>query len=201
MPSEETVTDWIASLKAKDDHAAELLFQRYVERLKALSRAKLKGASRRVSDEEDIAMVAMATVFQGIREGRFHRLNDRHDLWQVLMMLVDRRVSDEIRRASRRKRGSGGEKGESAFMRRGESGSRLGGIDQVEDREPTPDFAAEFVEEFNRRIAELDDQSLQQTALRKMEGYTNAEIAQERGCTERTVERKLSLIRKIWDAT
>jgi RNA polymerase sigma factor (sigma-70 family) len=197
---DESVTDWIAVLKAEDDSlAAERLYQRYIHRLKALARAKLGATSRRTCDEEDIAIIALQSVFQGIREDRFHRLNDRDDLWQVLVMLVDRRVTDQIRRASRQKRGPGRELGESALESREQSGSQIGGIGQVIDREPTPAFAAELLEESRRRLAELGDRSLQEIAIQKLKGYTNAEIAQGRGCTERTVERKLKLIRKIWE--
>jgi DNA-directed RNA polymerase specialized sigma24 family protein len=32
-----------------------------------------------------------------------------------------------------------------------------------------------------------------------MEGYTSAEIAQKLNCTVRTVERKLRLIRQVWE--
>jgi len=196
---DESVTDWIALLKAEDDSlAAERLYHRYIQRLKALARTKLGATSRRASDEEDIAIVALHSVFRGLRENRFHRLNDRNDLWQILVMLVDRRVTDQIRRASRDKRGPGRELGESALESHERSGSQVGGIGQVMDREPTPAFAAELLEEFNRRIAQLDDRSLQEIAIRKLEGCTNAEIAHQRGCTERTVERKLKLIRKIW---
>jgi DNA-directed RNA polymerase specialized sigma24 family protein len=34
----------------------------------------------------------------------------------------------------------------------------------------------------------------------KMEGYTNAEIAQRLACSLRTVERRLELIRNTWQA-
>ena len=36
-------------------------------------------------------------------------------------------------------------------------------------------------------------------ALRRLEGYENAEIARELGCALRTVERRLALIRQIWE--
>jgi hypothetical protein len=32
-----------------------------------------------------------------------------------------------------------------------------------------------------------------------MEGYTNDEIAQEQGCSRRTIDRKIVLIRSIWE--
>jgi len=66
---------------------------------------------------------------------------------------------------------------------RGKSGSQFGGIEEVLDREPTPEFAAEF----DRRLTQLDDRGLREIVLHKMEGFTNAAIAQDRGCTERTV--------------
>ena len=34
----------------------------------------------------------------------------------------------------------------------------------------------------------------------KLEGYTNHEIAEAMMCSERSVERKLNLIRKRWEA-
>ena len=50
-----------------------------------------------------------------------------------------------------------------------------------------------------RRLLEvLGDAGLRAVALWKMEGYTNAEIADKLGCTRRTVERKLRVIRAIW---
>ena len=44
----------------------------------------------------------------------------------------------------------------------------------------------------------LDDETLRQIAIRKMEGETNAEIARDLGVQPRTVERKLRLIRELW---
>src|SRR5262249_48825314 len=41
---------------------------------------------------------------------------------------------------------------------------------------------------------------LRRIALRKLEGYTNKEIAGEIDATERTVERKLERIRARWEA-
>jgi DNA-directed RNA polymerase specialized sigma24 family protein len=36
-------------------------------------------------------------------------------------------------------------------------------------------------------------------ATAKLEGYTNDEIAEQLGCSQRTVERRLHLIRKKWE--
>jgi len=63
---------------------------------------------------------------------------------------------------------------------------------------PTPEFAAQMAEEFQRLFARLDDPILQSIARCKMEGYSNEDIAAQIGRSIRTVERKLSLIRDCW---
>jgi len=65
--------------------------------------------------------------------------------------------------------------------------------------EPTPEFAAQVAEECQRLLGRLGDAELRSVALWKMEGYTNEEIAARLNCVPRTVQRKLGLIRTLWD--
>ena len=67
-------------------------------------------------------------------------------------------------------------------------------------REPSPEFAAEVAEECRRLLDELGAEELQAVALAKLEGYSNAEIAVRLGVVERTVERKLRVIRELWES-
>ena len=53
-------------------------------------------------------------------------------------------------------------------------------------------------EECELLLGRLDDPALRTTALLKLEGYANEEIADRLGCTVRTVERKLARIRETW---
>jgi len=46
---------------------------------------------------------------------------------------------------------------------------------------------------------EVLDPVQRQVALGKLEGLENAKIARAIGCSQRTVERKLQVIRRIWD--
>ena len=59
MPEEGTVTHWIHALKAGDAVAAQNLWEGYFSRLVSLARAKLRGAKRRVEDEEDAALARL----------------------------------------------------------------------------------------------------------------------------------------------
>jgi DNA-directed RNA polymerase specialized sigma24 family protein len=70
---------------------------------------------------------------------------------------------------------------------------------QVPGREPTPAFAALVAEEYERLLQILDDDTLRSVAVCKMEGYGNEEIAGKLNMALRTVERKLGLIRRIWE--
>ncbi len=198
MNSERSVTQWIGSLKEQDDEAAHRLYSRYVERLLGLARKKLSGWNRLVADEEDIAIIAMNSAIRGIQEGRFARLNDRDDLWQILAMLVDRKVVDQKRWAATKKRGYGMEMGESVLCSSNTSDSENPGMGQFADSDPSPEFVAQFSEEVDARLNQLEDDDLRKVALWKMEGFANVEIAERLGCVERTVERKLRVIRSIW---
>ncbi|HEY2784002.1 MAG TPA: ECF-type sigma factor [Fimbriiglobus sp.] len=74
------------------------------------------------------------------------------------------------------------------------------GIEQVVRNEPSPEFAAQVAEEYERLLGLLDDESLRKVAVWKMEGLTNDEIAERLGCSRRSVARKLETIRIIWNS-
>ncbi len=44
----------------------------------------------------------------------------------------------------------------------------------------------------------LSDEMLQEVARLPLEGYSTAEIAEELGCLQRSVQRKLVTIRRVW---
>jgi DNA-directed RNA polymerase specialized sigma24 family protein len=48
-------------------------------------------------------------------------------------------------------------------------------------------------------MVEMLDVDLRSFALLRLMGYKNREIAREFGCTERKVERKLQLVRAVWE--
>ena len=196
-PATESVTEWLGMLKAGDAVVGQQLWQRYVERLLRLASRKLGNAKKKVADEDDVVLSAFHALFEGVAEGRFAQLDDRDDLWQLLVMLTERKAIGVRRREQAEKRGGGDVRGESALH--GPLGSVSPGWGQVAGAEPTPEFAAQMAEDFAQRLATLGDQpQLQQIACDKMAGYTNTEIAERLECSVRSVERQLNLIRKIW---
>jgi len=79
------------------------------------------------------------------------------------------------------------------------SSAREAPLEQIEGPEPTPAFAAQVAEECRQLLERLDSPELRSVALLKVEGYGNEEIAARLGCGVRTVERRLRLIRSIWE--
>jgi DNA-directed RNA polymerase specialized sigma24 family protein len=193
-----SVTEWIVQLKAGDPRASQQLWERYIDRLVRLATQKLGGTPRRADDEEDVALSAFNGFFRGVEESRFPQLDNRDDLWQLLVMLTGRRAVDHRRRELAAKRGGGAVRGESVFADRKAGESYQAGISQIMDGEPSPEFAAEFAEEFEWLLASLADDTLRRIVVGKMEGYTNEELANELNLHVGSIERKLRLIRRTW---
>ncbi len=139
-----------------------------------------------MADEEDVALSAFDSFCRGVEAGRFPQLRGRDDLWAVLGRITFRKAADLHVHENRRKRGDG-------TLR------ILTDLDALVGDELTPEFAALVTEEYRRLLHLLGDEVLCQIAVRKMEGYTDEEVAGLLGCVTRTVERKLRLIRQIWD--
>jgi DNA-directed RNA polymerase specialized sigma24 family protein len=191
MNGDGSVTRCIAELKAGEESAAERLWQAYFQRLVGLARAKLGPRARPLADEEDVALSAFKSLCLGAARGRFPQLRDRDNLWPLLVVLTARKAQDLVKYEQREKRGGGRGNG------------RLpadGDLEAVLSREPSPEFSALVAENCERLLEQLEPAE-QQIALLRLEGYTNAEIAARLGCALRTVERRLELIRRIWDRT
>ncbi len=197
MSSEGSVSGWIGRLRAGDQAAAQQVWERYFHQLVSLARSKLEGAPRRLADEEDVALSALDSVCRGLTRGRFPRLADRSDLWSLLVVITARKAVDLRRHEGRQKRG-----GAAAPLTPGaEVGSSSTSdlvLEQILDREPTPEFAAQVAESYQHLLSKLEDVVLRAVAVYKIEGYTHEEIAGKLGCVPRTVERKLRVIRKLW---
>jgi DNA-directed RNA polymerase specialized sigma24 family protein len=198
MPPAGSVTHWIRELKAGNHLAAQKLWEKYFHRLVALARIKLRNRPGRVADEEDVALSAFDSFFRGAEQGRFPQLSDRDDLWQLLVMIAGRKAAKQVQRECRLKRGGGKVRGDSAFAVSHGSSEIETSIEQIVGSEPNPEFAAQVADECRRLLALLEDDEMRSIAQWKMEGFTNSEIAQKLGYVTVTIERRLRLIRSIW---
>jgi RNA polymerase sigma factor (sigma-70 family) len=185
MNADGSVTRCIADLKAGESSAAERLWQSYFQRLVGLARTKLGPRGRPFADEEDVALSAFKSLCLGAVRGRFPELRDRDNLWPLLVVMTAHKATDLIKHEQRQKRGGG--------LRPDDAD-----IEAVLSREPSPEFSAMVAENCVRLLDRLEP-ALRQIAQLRLDGYTNIEIATRLGCALRTVERRLELIRRIWN--
>lgn len=196
MSSGGSVTHWINLLKGGDAAAVQRLWEAYFPRLVGLARKKLCEAPRCAADEEDVALSAFNSFCAGVAQERFPQLTDRDDLWHILVTITARKALQLVRHEERQKRGGGAARGEAALHEGSQDAEELS-LEQIIGREPTPEFAAQVAEEYQRLLSRLGDADLRRVAVWKMEGCSNKEIAAQLGCVPRTVERKLGIIRTL----
>jgi DNA-directed RNA polymerase specialized sigma24 family protein len=191
VTTEGSVTRWIDGLQQGDPAAAQQLWERYFRRLVGLARSRLGSFSKRSSaDEEDVALSAFATLCRNASQGRFPQLHDSDDLWRLLVTITARKATHLLRDEGRQKRG--GPPSSSAHF------TQKPCLEEILSEEPTPEFAAQAVDECHRLMSLLGDKELEAVALLKMEGFSVAEIGQKLGYGARSIQRKLRMIRGRW---
>ncbi len=195
MAHDGSVTKLIGRAIGGDDDAFSELFRRYFPRLVGLARKRLAGIPDPDANEEDAALAAMASFCRLAPKGQFAQLTDRNTLWSLLATMTAYKVSEQIKHRTRAKRDA--RLGVRSLQEANNSDEKSR-ADEVFSREPTPEDAAMFSEDLDRLLRLLNDPTLQQVALRTLEGDSTTEIAEKLDRSKRTVERKLESIRQIW---
>jgi len=190
------ISQWLLNLADGESEAVERVWNDYFGKLARLARRKLDGLPQRDFDEEDVALSAMYSFCQGIAKHKFDRIQNREDLWKLLVTITARKTTAKRRAHFAQKRGGGQTRGESIFVRHDDDD--YGGMADVLGTEPTPELAVSVAENCRKLLDMLPDETIRQIALWTLEGYRTEEIAAKLGCVRRTVERKLERIREIW---
>ncbi len=195
-----SVTRWTGVLKAAETHALQPLWNPDYTSLVERTRGKLcslRGPFA-MNDDEDVALSAFHSLYQGIREGRFPRLDDRDHLWELLIHLTACKAIDHHRGQIRQNRGGGKVMNEAdVIAARPQADDQGRPLDEVIGDEPGPGFAAMVYEEYVRRMEELGDDTSRRIAELKLACYSNEEIRQLLGCSLRSVTLKSGLIQKM----
>src|SRR4051812_45861380 len=114
MATKDSVTRWIGELQGGDQDAAAPLWEHYFRRLVGLARKKLRNAPRQAAaDEEDVALSAFDSFCRGAQRGQFRELENRGNLWRLLVTLTARKAFDQVREGNAQKRGGGAVRTES----------------------------------------------------------------------------------------
>ena len=176
--------------------AMEGIWEYFFERLVQRAKLEISNGTQRIKDEEDVAIETMNSFYKGLKAGRFDEIENRDELWRLLVTIAARKAKRLFRDAKARKRGGGEVRGESVFLKSNSSDGR--GIENAAvDRKDQ--FADIVFQEMLDSLNKLEDQTLRLIAQRRLEGYTITEIADELKVVPRTVDRKIKRIRTLWD--
>ena len=193
-----SVTRLIYDLRSDDsavrDVAARLIWQRYFHGLLELARSNLDKRVRRRTDEEDVAQSMFKSFCSRQQRGEFD-LAGRDELWRLLVTITLRKARNAANAHRRKKRDVAREQ---TCRRAIDRGRDNGYSKRCDAAAPTPAEAMVLNEALERRLEALENPELRQISLWRLEGYTNREIADRFGCTERAIERKLGRIRSLW---
>ena len=197
MKSDDPVSAWLDELRNSEPVAAQKLWNHFCCGLLELARHRLRPETRRVYDEEDAVQSAFRSFCTGIKLGRFPDLHDREGLWRLLFSLTARKVMRRHRFDEQQRRNVRRTAFDACFA----SANEHSGFTEhagILSREPTPEFAAEFVDVLDNLVQRLDDPILRGVFTLRIEGFTEAEIAQKLNCSRSTVQRRMEIIRRHW---
>src|SRR4029077_15667271 len=149
MSTEDSITTWLRAFQSGDRGAVRQLWNRYFQRMIGLARQRLGNAPRGAADEEDAALSAFDSFCQGVEQGQFPLLQNRDDLWRILVVITVRKAVNLLKHGGRQKRGGGQVKKSDEEVLQG-----------LLSREPSPESSAAMNEECVRLLDLLGDEDL-----------------------------------------
>lgn len=188
-----SIDELFIRLKSGEARAAQDLWDEYSVALVNLAKQRIGKFPLAMTDEEDVALSVFGSICRGAAEGRFTDVTTRDELWWLLLRITKQKAVNHIRRERAVKR-----RGKQRSQIPGAGGSSTFSVEDLVSRAPSPDFLLTLEEEYTRLMRSLRDDCLRTIVVLRIEGYLVKEIAERLSVGERTVERKLQLIRAKW---
>ena len=174
-----SISRLLQGAKEGDEPSLELLFNRFRSRLIRWAHRELDPRKCRDFDADDIAIEAFHSFCLGLNDGKFPKLEERHGLQTLLATITIRKAINRIEMANAQKRGEGRIGGESVFDQ----------FDTIASTGLTPEEQAILDDEIDYCINRLPE-NLRDIAQRLLLGYSASEIANELGCSTRSIQLK-----------
>lgn len=172
---------WLEDLAEGKSNAVEEFWMNYGDSLQRVAERQIASWLRRRVDPEDVVQSACRTFFRRAGAGDFS-LENKDDLWKLLLTITLNKVRMQARFHSRNRRSINKEQA----------------MPEEANLQPAEwDHAIEQVElQDMLKVAFKEDEERHQVLQMWLEGRTQNEIAKVIGCSERTVRRIQDRIRK-----
>jgi RNA polymerase sigma factor (sigma-70 family) len=189
---------WARQLDEGNPQVAAEFWEQYGERLRQLADRHLATHLQRRFEPEDVVQSACRTFFRRVQRGEFQQC-DRDNLWRLMCAITLAKVRQKARFHGRQKRSPGAEQ----YIDATAEDDR--GASEVACPEPTPEEVVGFADQLELLLKGMDSEEQELVQL-KLQNYSNQEIADQMGCSERTVRRlvkrvKSQLVRSLEESS
>jgi hypothetical protein len=186
-----SITQWLQRLHAGEADAAEEIWIRYYPRVVRLAALQLIKSDDRSIDEEDVAQSTFRTVYLAVMNGKYPDIEDRRDLWRLLLVSTLNRVRRHHRDSHTLKRSV------NELVTQDQSRRRL--IMEISGPDAQAEMA-DLIETLFRRLDQEDPTGeLRQIALLKLEEHSASAIARRLKRRKNHVLQRIRLIRILWE--
>lgn len=144
------------------EHAAQLLYERYAERLIAFTRTRLSDLFSGKLDADDVVQSAYKSFFWGAQQGQY-TVAQHGDLWALLAAVTHRKIMKQVQHFRSQKRDVRKE-------------TLIDGEIGVLAEDPLPEHVAMFVEEVKSFLAVPKDPLNRQMLVLALQGHSATEI-------------------------
>lgn len=185
------VSSWLSTLGNDQKDAVQEIWDEFYEKLIRYAQTRVSTFPTATLDAEDIVLSVFESVWAASQRGRFDSVQNRDELWWLLIAMTQRKAVSHIRRETAQKRTS-------------PEGKLPVSINSIENfqayvsTDQSPEYFAIMEEEYQRILNKLSDDVLKKIAVYKIQGYTHEEISDLLEISPATVTRKVRLIRKAW---
>ncbi|NIP86737.1 MAG: sigma-70 family RNA polymerase sigma factor [Planctomycetales bacterium] len=179
---------WVRQLVEGDERVVGEFWERYGPRLQRLADKHLASRLQRRLGPEDVVQSACRTFLRRAQRGEF-QLSDVESLWRLMSAITLTKVRQKARYHSREKRAMDRE-----VYPGSDRSSQAPWEQDFATSEPSPEEVAEFADQLEQLLSGMEVEEKRLVQL-KLQNYTNPEIAEQLGCSERTVRRILSRVK------
>ncbi len=178
-----SVSRWTLDLSRGDETAGNDICKKYWPRILAKARRLLRNESFDC-DEEDLTQSVFRNALRHFGSDSVARQDTPISLWRYLETCLFHKLIDRRRHATADKR---------CLLADQEIS-----LSELQDRRPPPTLQIELQDDINYLLRLLDAGSREILNL-ALDGHDTDEIARRLGVSSRTVQRKLVLIRDVWN--
>lgn len=191
MQDDDEWDELIAGLRSGDNVACATFWKEYGPLLESVANRQLSQRVQRRVGSEDVVQSACRTFFRRVSDGQFD-LPDADALWRLICSITLTKARRAARDHGRLKRGINREQDLNSV-----SSDESNASFQLDGGVATPFDEAEIADQMNALLSGMSEDECRVLDL-KMQQFTNDEIAERVGCSERSVRRIIKRLQERW---